>query len=269
MAQLPTLRTLVAGALMALPPHPSEALAARRHVEVPDTIKLPYQAGRVYRLKLIPGAPFVVELPQGEYATNIWRDGRYWMAETTKGSPRVILSPIAAVDIVGRKGFIHIETAPSALRITLKVEAVDEEEETPGALLLYAEGSTVQSTVAAQVQERLGDEVLLAKKAASDAAKKEFEVWRKKTLENLRDDYEWGGDFALRRVVDNSLQTWITLKDKASDKAVVHFIDKSGNTEIVNYELEDGVYVIQNKVLRPKEKFRLILGKEQAWIRLR
>lgn len=269
MTHITGFKTLVAAASLALPTSLSEALAATRRAEVPDTIKLPYQAGRVYRVRLIPGAPFVVELPEGEYATNIWRDGRYWLAETTKGSPRVIVSPIAAVDIVGRKGFIHIETAPSALRITLKVEAVDEETETPGALLLYAEGSTVQSTVQAQVQERLGDELLLAKKAAAEAAKREFETWRKQTLENLRDDYEWGGDFALKRVIDNSLQTWITLKDKASDKAVIHFVDKSGNTEIVNYELENGVYLIQNKVLRPKEKFRLILGKEQAWIRLR
>lgn len=258
-------RILIASAIAAAP---AEA-AARRPPEVPDTIKLPYMAGRVYRVKLVPGAPFVIELPAGEYATNIWRDGRYWMAETTKGSPRVIVSPIAAVDVVGRKGFIHIETAPSSLRITLKVEAVDEDEETPGALLLYAEGKTVESTVHAQVEERLGDEILLAKKAAAEAARKEFEAWRRKTLENLRDDYEWGGDFPLRRVVDNSVQTWITLRDRASDKAVIQFVDKSGKTEVVNYELEDGVYVVQNKVLRPKEKFRLILGKEQAWVALK
>lgn len=249
----------------------SSVVAAPRHVDPQpaDTMKLPYTAGRVYKLQLIPGAPFVVELPDGEYATNIWRDARYWQAETTERSGRVVLTPIAADDVVGRRGFIHIETAPSGLRISLKVEAVSEDKEVPGALLLYADGRTAQSAVQMQVQSKLGDELVLAKKAAADAARSEFAAWRKKTLENLRDDYEWGGDFAIRRVVDNSLQTWITLKDKASDKAVLHYVDKTGKTEVINYELEDGVYVVQNKVLRAKEKFRLILGKEAAWISLK
>jgi hypothetical protein len=39
------------------------------------------------------------------------------MAETTPGSSRVVVRPIAASDIVGRRGFIHIETVPSHLRI--------------------------------------------------------------------------------------------------------------------------------------------------------
>jgi hypothetical protein len=54
-----------------------------------DTIKLPYTVGRICRLQLIPGSPFVVELPAGAYATNIWREARHWMAElkTPKGSP--------------------------------------------------------------------------------------------------------------------------------------------------------------------------------------
>jgi len=38
---------------------------------------------------------------------------------------------------------------------------------------------------------------------------------------------------------------------------------------VVNYELENGVYVIKNKVLRPGQKFRLVLGKQQAWIALK
>ena len=47
------------------------------------------------------------------------------------------------------------------------------------------------------------------------------------------------------------------------------FVDKAGKTEVVNYELENGTYVIQNKVLRPGEKLRLVLGKQQAWIALK
>ena len=62
---------------------------------VPDTLKLPYQVGRVYRLDLIPGSPFVVELPHGEHAANVWRNAQYWLAETTEGSGRVVIAPIA------------------------------------------------------------------------------------------------------------------------------------------------------------------------------
>jgi hypothetical protein len=56
---------------------------------------------------------------------------------------------------------------------------------------------------------------------------------------------------------------------EASDRAVIQFVDKTGKTELVNYELENGTYVIQNKVLRPGEKFRLVLGKQQAWVALK
>src|SRR5664279_6113600 len=37
-----------------------------------DTMRVPYTAGRVYEIRLIPGAPFAVELPAGETAKNIW-----------------------------------------------------------------------------------------------------------------------------------------------------------------------------------------------------
>jgi hypothetical protein len=235
-----------------------------------DTIKLPFQEGRIYRLDLVPGSPFVVELPEGEHAANVWRNAQYWMAETTPGSQRVIIAPIATPDVIGKRDFIHIETAPSNLRISLAVRAVSDERHVPGALMLYtADAHTKESTIKNQVRERLGEEVSLAKRMAEEKAAKELAEWKKRTLENFRDDYEWGGDFRLKRVVDNSLQTWITLEDRGTDKAVIHFIDRSGKVEIVNYELEDGVYVIENKVLRPKEKFRLILGKEEAWIELK
>jgi len=44
---------------------------------------------------------------------------------------------------------------------------------------------------------------------------------------------------------------------------------RSGKAEIVNYEFSNGVYVLENKVLRKGEKFRLILGKEKAWVGLK
>jgi hypothetical protein len=101
-----------------------------------------------------------------------------------------------------------------------------------------------------------------------EKARAEFESWRKKLLQNVRADYEWGGDFRISRVVDDRVQTFVSLPE-ASDRAVIQFVDKTGKTELVNYELENGTYVIQNKVLRPGEKFRLVLGKQQAWVALK
>ena len=69
-------------------------------------------------------------------------------------------------------------------------------------------------------------------------------------------------------MVDDRVQTFVTVQD-ASDRAITQFVDKAGKSEVVNYELENGMYVIQNKVLRPGERFRLVLGKQQAWIALK
>jgi hypothetical protein len=71
---------------------------------------------------LIPGAPFALELPAGETARNIWFDNRWWAAESTPGSARVFLRALGTVDVVGRKGFIHVETDPSDYRISIRVE---------------------------------------------------------------------------------------------------------------------------------------------------
>ena len=219
-------------------------------------------------MKLVPGSPFVVELPAGEAAKNIWRDTQYWMAETTEGSSRVVIRPIASSDIVGRMGFIHIETVPSQLRISLRVQAVDEFAEVPAALRIYVDGATATDAIKRQVRQGVDQELVLVRKHAAEEERAKFEAWKRRTLSNLRDDYDWGGDFRIVRVVDNRLQTYITVPD-GSDKAVIQYVDRAGKAEIVNYEFSNGVYVLENKVLRKGEKFRLILGKEKAWVGLK
>jgi hypothetical protein len=233
-----------------------------------DTLRCPYMPGRVYRLRLIPGAPFVIELPQGEAARNIWFDSRWWSAETRPGSARVVLRAIGTPEVVGKRGLIHIETEPSDLRMSLKVQAVSETEDVPAALQIYLEGSALAEPMKRQVRKAVDSELVYAKKMAEERARAEFEAWRRQALANLRTDYEWGGDFRIHRVADDKVQTFITLPE-ASDRAVIQFVDKAGKKEVVNYELENGMYVVQNKVLRAGEKFRLILGKEQAWVALR
>jgi hypothetical protein len=235
-----------------------------------DTVRLPYSRGKVYQVRLLPGAPFALELPAGESVKNLWFDNRWWAAETTPGASRVFLRAIGASDVVGRTGFIHIETDPSDLRLSIRVEAVQDGAEIPAALEVYVEGSALNDPGQRQMRKAMDREMVYVQKHAEDAARAEFEAWRKSAMINLRGDeaYDRGGDFRISRVVDDHVQTFITTAN-ASDTAVIQFVDKSAHAELVNYELENGTYVVQNKVLRPGEKFRLVLGKEQGWVALK
>ena len=232
------------------------------------SLKLPYTVGKVYDVRLIPGAPFALELPAGETARNIWVDSRWWSAESTPGSSRVFLRALGTEDVIGRRGFIHVETEPSDYRLSLRVEGVAEAADVAAALEIYVEGSALNDPVRRQARQMADKELVYAKKKEQDRARSEFEAWRKNALANLRTEYEWGGDFKISRVVDDRVQTFVTLPE-ASDRAVVQFVDKSGKAELVNYELENGTYVLQNKVLQHGEKFRLVLGQQQAWIGLK
>jgi Conjugal transfer protein len=235
-----------------------------------DSVRLPYNRGKVYQVRLLPGAPFALELPAGESVKNLWFDNRWWAAETTPGASRVFLRAIGASDVVGRTGFIHIETEPSDLRLSLRAEAVEDAAEIPAALEIYVEGSALNDPSQRQMRKTLDRELVYVQKHAEDAARTQFEAWRKSAMVNLRGDeaYDRGGDFRINRVVDDHVQTFISISN-ASDTAVIQFVDKSGHAELVNYELENGTYVVQNKVLRPGEKFRLVLGKEQGWVALK
>jgi hypothetical protein len=235
-----------------------------------DTLRLPYSRGKVYQVRLLPGAPFALELPAGESAKNIWFDNHWWAAESTPGASRVFLRALGSSDVVGRTGFVHIETDPSDLRLSLRVEAVRESAIVPAALEIYIEGSALNDPAQRQMRKSISREVLYAQKQAEEQARAQFDSWRKNAMVNLRGDeaYDRGGDFLISRVVDDKVQTFISVPN-ATDRAVIQFVDKTGRPELVNYEIENATYVVQNKVLRPGEKFRLILGKEQGWVALR
>jgi hypothetical protein len=246
----------------------NNAPRAAEKVVYREMVRLPFTAGKVYEVKLMPGAPFALELPAGETARNIWFDNRWWAAESTPGSSRVFLRALGTLDVVGRKGFIHVETDPSDYRICLRVEGVSDSLDVGGGLEIYSEGSALNDPVRRQARRMADKELLYVQHREQDKARAEYESWRKNMLQNVRADYEWGGDFRIGRVVDDRVQTFVT-PPEASDRAVIQFVDKAGHVEIVNYELENGTYVIQNKVLRQGEKFRLVLGKQQAWIALK
>lgn len=235
-----------------------------------DTARLPYSAGKIYQVRLIPGAPFALELPAGESAKNIWYDNHWWSGETTPGASRVFIRALASDDVVGRTGFIHVETEPSDLRISLRVTAVRETASVPAALEIYVDGSSLNDPAQRQLRKSFDHDLVYAQKQAEERAKTEFEAWRKNAVANMRGDeaYDRGGDFRITHVVDDKVQTFVSIPN-ATDRAVIQFVDKTGHTELVNYELENGTYTIQNKVLRPGEKFRLVLGKEQGWVALK
>jgi len=90
------------GVLLLATAAPVLAAAQKHGPRERDTLRFPYVEGALYRVRLVPGSPFVVELPEGEAARNIWRDTQYWMAETTPGSSRVVIRPIAASDVIGQ-----------------------------------------------------------------------------------------------------------------------------------------------------------------------
>ncbi len=232
-----------------------------------DTQKLPYLASKVYNLRLIPGAPAIVELPMGEIAHNIWYDKSFFKAESTPDTNRVVVQATNTVEAVGKISYIHIETEPSNLRISLKVEGVSDHDAAPGVLQIYMDGTDEGSLVNAQLQKQVRRETAYAQKFAADKAAADFQTWRKQLIENMNDNYKWGGDLKIDRVVDDKVQTFVYMPG-VSDKAVIELVDKAGKPDKVNYELENGCYLI-SKVLRPGEKWRLIFGKEQAWIRLK
>jgi len=87
---------------MARPP-----LRRTEKIVVRDTVRVPYLAGKVYEVRLMPGAPFALELPTGESARNIWVDNRWWKAESTPGSSRGFLRALGTDDVVDAGLFLH------------------------------------------------------------------------------------------------------------------------------------------------------------------
>ena len=201
-------------------------------VVVRDTVRVPYLAGKVYQIKLMPGAPFALELPAGESARNIWVDNRWWKAESTPGSSRVFLRALGSDDVVGRLGFIHVETDPSDYRISLRVEGVPETAEVSAGLEILRRGQSAQrSGPAGSAKNRRQGAALHAAARAGEGAGGGGSLAQESPT-NVRADYEWGGDFRIGRVVDDRVQTFVTVPD-ASDRAVIQFVDKAGRVEVV------------------------------------
>ena len=243
-------------------------LAVFSPVHSQDIIRKTYSAYTMYPVRLVPGVPFCLELPKGDSVVNSWCDPQWFKAESTPGSNRAILRALAADGVEGHTTYFHIETA-AGLRITLAAEVVRAKAtDVPGVMeIIVDEGSAGASASQALIDHRVRVETSAAEFRAEERAKGDFEKWRSEAIMNLRDTYRFGGDFHIQKVVDDKVQTMIYVPE-GSDRATMEVIDRSDKQEKVNYEFVNGVYTV-NKVLRPGEKFRLILGKEQAVIALK
>jgi hypothetical protein len=233
-----------------------------------DVIRKSYSQYATYPVRLVPGVPFCVEIPKGDTIVNCWTDVINFKAESTPGSNRAIIKALPVDGVVGKTTYFHIETA-AGLIITISAEAVNASATTlPGRMeiMLPDDGPGVTASQAI-IDSRVQRETRAALSYASQQNKEDFERWRREAVMNLRDSYRFGGDFAVEKVVDDKVQTMIYVPE-GSDRATIEVIDRSGKQEKVNYEFVNGVYTV-NKVLRHGEKFRLILGKEQAVISLK
>lgn len=233
----------------------------------PDTLELPFEKGRVYRVPLLPGSPFMVELPPGESAGALWLDDKWWTAETVPDGTRVVVTASRSTNAVGEEGFVHIETVPSNLRISLRVTVVEKSTAVPAALAFYREKQPGEVSPE-EARRRADRELLYAQKMAAEKARSEVAEFRTRALTNLRTNFEWGGDFRVGRIVDDRVQTFIVLGEPSSERAVIQFVDRTGKPEVVNFDLENDTYVVQ-RVLHQGEKFRLVLGKQMSWIALK
>ena len=228
-------------------------------------LKSPYKAERVYKIRLIPGAPVMVELPMGESPENIWYDPQWWKAESTPGSNRLVLKALAADGVRGRKSNIHVETVPSNLRISLQVEAVGEDQDPPSVVSLYLDGSDLEAKARVQAYAKVMHDATLFKKSMTEDMRASFEAWKAKAVTTMKDAYKFDkGKLGLERVVSDGNQTFISIK--TTEQPAMKLKNRDGVEETLNYEVKEGTFIV-NHVLLDGEQFLLVVGKETATIR--
>ena len=225
----------------------------------------PYQAERVYKIRCVPGAPIMVELPMGEEADTIYYDKLWWKADSIPGSNRVTIQAVDASGIRGRRSNIHIETAPSKLRISFQVEAVGEDQEPPSVISIYLDGNDFEAKTRVQARAQALQETGQFKKALDADMKASFEAWKAKTVSDMKDGYKFEkGKLGLERVVSDGTQTFITIK--TTEQPALKLRNRDDKEETLNYEVKEGVFIV-NHVLLEGEAFVLVVGKETATIR--
>lgn len=230
-----------------------------------DIMRLPYQSHKVYRLRLYPGSPTIIELPYGESVDNIWIDSHWWGAESTPDSNRVVVRALAAEGVLGRKTLFHLETKPNGLRISFALEAVSDFERQPGVCQLYLDGEDGSMLVKRTVDSRVAQRVSELRASSDHQAKLDFDTWRVDAVSKFRNNYASSGSLEVTKVVDDGIQTFIYSPER--ELSNLSFKNQDGKEEVLNYELHNGAYIV-NRVLQKEEAFVLNLGKKKTKIHI-
>jgi len=234
---------------------------------VADIVREPYQSHRIYKLKLVAGAPVVIELPQGEVVKNIWIDTRWFTAESIEGSKRVIVRAIDAQDVEAQQTTLNIESVRD-YRYTFHLECVPLFDEIPVSVFSFYFTGDDQEV---QRKREIAAAVAMASEAhkaqTESIMKAEFERWKTETLARVSNDYQVNGTIWISKVVDDGVQSWIFV-NALNEVASIHCINRDKEVEVVNFEYLNNSYVI-NRVLVSGEQFVLTVGKDKTVIRRR
>lgn len=230
-----------------------------------DVVRVPYQSFKVYRMSLFPGTPGVIELPQGEVAQNIWYEKKWWVAESVPGSNRVLVKAIEADGIQGRKSLLHIEMAPSGLRLSFAVEAVTDFNSQPAVFQVYLDGEDPEALARKQLEAKVAERLTPIRANLEAAAHLELENWKGQALARVRTDYRVRGKVEVSRVVDDGTQTFIY--SNGPELSALAFINRDKKEEALNSQLQNGRYVV-NRVLQAGERFVLTVGEKQSTVSL-
>lgn len=230
-----------------------------------DLVRVPYQSFKVYRMALFPGTPAVIELPQGESAQNIWYDKKWWMAESVPGSNRVLVRAIEADGIQGKKTLLHIEMAPSGLRLSFALEAVTDFDRQPAVFQVYMDAEDPEALARKQLEAKVAERLTPLRANLEAHAQAELENWKGQALAKVRTDYRVKGKVDVSRVVDDGTQTFIY--SNAPELSALSFVNRDKKEEALNSQLQGGRYVV-NRVLQMGERFVLTVGDKQTTVSL-
>ena len=232
-----------------------------------DIMRLPFQSHRIYKIQVVPGSPVMLELPAGESAKNMFWDTNWWTLESTPGSGRVVIDAKQAMGVVGRKTNAHIETVPGDFRITLSLEAVSEAFDVPAAWQLYLDKLDPEAVMYQRAKARAQTELEQDRSRMESRMQEDLGRWKREALGKARAAYKFDKDLGITKVVDDGVQTFVYTPSE-SEQATIKIQNRDGKEEVLDLEFSNGMYTI-NRVLQPKEEFRVALGKVSSTIKLK
>lgn len=226
-----------------------------------EAIRMPYQANRIYKLRIAPGSPVAIVLPEGETFKNMYCDKYYFLAESTPGSNLGIIRAIPAAGVVGKSTNLICETQPLGLNINFVVEVVDRLESGSMApcWTFYLEG---QDPVIAARRAAL-QEVQAQYAEGREMQAREVESRLISSLGRLRTTYKFPKE--IKKVVDDGVRTFIYVPDSQEQGALK--VETKNGDEVPTFKFDNGVYQVF-RTLRDGERFVLEVGKTKYTIKL-